>query len=79
MLLCLRGGGRLRPQSPDLTIRLVLRDRMLTATTRRTLADAALAAFAATRGRSCHGRRGSSLAEAEAVSDRGRLTASGDP
>jgi SIR2-like domain len=33
----------LRPETPDLTIRLVLQDRVLTATTRRTLSDTALA------------------------------------
>jgi hypothetical protein len=32
----------LRPETPDLTIRLVLQDRVLTATTRRTLSDTAL-------------------------------------
>lgn len=42
MLLFLPGSARLRPETPDLTIRLVLQDRVLTATTRRTLSDTAL-------------------------------------
>lgn len=42
MLLFLRGSAWLRPETPDLTIRLVLQDRVLTATTRRTLSDTAL-------------------------------------
>jgi hypothetical protein len=42
VLLFLRGSARLRPETPDLTIRLVLQDRVLTATTRRTLSDTAL-------------------------------------
>jgi hypothetical protein len=42
VLLFLRGGAQLRPETPDLTIRLVLQDRVLTATTRRTLSDTAL-------------------------------------
>jgi hypothetical protein len=41
-LLFLPGSARLRPETPDLTIRLVLQDRVLTATTRRTLSDTAL-------------------------------------
>jgi hypothetical protein len=31
VLLFLRGSARLRPETPDLTIRLVLQDRVLTA------------------------------------------------
>ena len=42
MLLFLGGSARLRPETPDLTIRLVLQDRVLTATTRRPLSDTAL-------------------------------------
>lgn len=42
MLLFLPGSARLRAATPDLTIRLVLQDRVLTATTRRTLSDTAL-------------------------------------
>jgi len=42
VLLFLRGSAWLRPETPDLTIRLVLQDRVLTATTRRTLSDTAL-------------------------------------
>jgi hypothetical protein len=42
VLLFLRGSARLRPATPDLTIRLVLQDRVLTATTGRTLLVAAL-------------------------------------
>jgi hypothetical protein len=45
VLLFLRGSARLRPETPDLTIRLVLQDRVLTATTRRTLSDTALVAW----------------------------------
>jgi hypothetical protein len=41
-LLFLCGSARLRPETPELTIRLVLQDRVLTATTRRTLSDTAL-------------------------------------
>jgi len=41
VLLFLRGSARLRPQTPGLTIWLVLHDRMFTATTRRTLSDTA--------------------------------------
>jgi hypothetical protein len=41
VLLFLPGSARLRPETPDLTIRLVLQDRVLTATTRRTLSDTA--------------------------------------
>jgi hypothetical protein len=44
VLLFLRGSAWLRPEPPDLTIRLVLQDRVLTATTTgRTLSDTALA------------------------------------
>jgi hypothetical protein len=43
VLLFLRASARLRPETPDLTIRLVLQDRVFTATTRRTLSDTALA------------------------------------
>jgi hypothetical protein len=43
VLMFLRGGARLRPQTPDLTIRLVLHDRVFTATG-RTLPDTALGA-----------------------------------
>ena len=46
MLLFLPGSARLRPEPPDLTIRLVLQDRVLTATTRRTLSDTALVSCA---------------------------------
>jgi hypothetical protein len=42
VLLFLRGSARLRPETPDLTIRLVLQDRVLTATTRRMLSDTAI-------------------------------------
>ena len=42
MLHFLPGSARLRPETPDLTIRLVLQDRVLIATTRRTLSDTAL-------------------------------------
>jgi hypothetical protein len=41
VLLFLPGSARLRPETPDLTIRLVLQDRVLTATTRQTLSDTA--------------------------------------
>ncbi len=43
MLLFLRGSARLRPETPDLMIRLGLHDRVFTTTTRRTLSGTALA------------------------------------
>jgi hypothetical protein len=49
VLLFLRGSAWLRPETPDLTIRLVLQDRVLTATTR-----ANVGGIVKTCGSACH-------------------------